>query len=174
MPAVRAIANVPQNVTRAVARRTFGAAGPSSDRSQKGQKAQGRSRHDRDKRSSGRYDNHQQGHCRTHGKRYGRCQCGLHGACGGDLGNAKLIAAVGGKSIFRHELPGDLPRKVPIDAALDVDIGKLIELKFGGLVQLLAFARQIRPFGVGLRTDGHIFAGGHRHRASHQSRDTRD
>ena len=104
---------------------------PSPDRSQKGEKAQGRGRHDRDKRSSGRYDNHQQGHCRTHGKRYGRCQCGLHGARGGGLRNAKLIAGVGGKGIFRHELPGDLPRKVPIDATLDVDIGKLIELEFG-------------------------------------------
>ena len=48
---------------------------------------------------------------------------------GGDLRNPKFVARVGGKGIFRHELLGDLPRKVPIDATLDVDIGKLIELK---------------------------------------------
>jgi hypothetical protein len=81
---------------------------------------------------------------------------------------------MGGEGIFRHELLGDLPRKVPIDTALDVDIGKLIELKSGILAQLLAFAREVRLFAVGLRTDGDIFAGGHRHGAGHQSRDTRD
>jgi hypothetical protein len=53
-----------------------------------------------------------------------------------------------------------------------VDFGKLIELEFGILAQLFALAREIRLFGIGLRTDGHIFACGHRHGASHQSRDT--
>ena len=98
----------------------------------------------------------------------------MNGAGGGALGNPKLIARVGAQGIFRHELPGDLPRKLPIDAALDVEISKLIELEFGIVAQLLAFAPEVRPFGVGLRADGHIFAGGHRHRASHQSRDTGD
>jgi len=46
-----------------------------------------------------------------------------------------------------------------IDTSLDVDIGKLIELKSRVLVQLLAFAGEISMFGVGLRADGHIFAG---------------
>jgi hypothetical protein len=32
----------------------------------------------------------------------------------------------------------------------------------------------LRLFGVGLRADGHVLASGHRHGASHKSRDTRD
>jgi hypothetical protein len=81
---------------------------------------------------------------------------------------------MGGQGIFRHQLPGNLPRKVLIDTTLDVDLSKLIKLKLSILAQLLAFAHQIRLFGVGLRADGHILASGHRHGASHQSRDTRD
>ena len=38
---------------------------------------------------------------------------------------------MGGKRIFRHELLGDLPRKVAIDTALDVNLRKFIEFKFG-------------------------------------------
>ena len=81
---------------------------------------------------------------------------------------------MGGQGIFRHQLLSNLPGKRLIDAALDVNFGKLIEFKLGILAQLLAFAREIRLFGVGLRADGHILAGGHRHGASHQCRDTRD
>jgi hypothetical protein len=42
-------------------------------------------------------------------------------------------------------------------AALDVDLGKLIELKLSILAQLLAFAREIRLFGVG-ETDAAVLA----------------
>ena len=100
-----------------------------ADRTQKSEKAQRRSGHDGDKRTGGRYDNHEQGHGRADGKRRCRCQCGLHGARGGDFRNPKLIARVGGQGIFRHQLLGNLPRKGLIDTALDVDFGKLIELK---------------------------------------------
>ena len=78
------------------------------------------------------------------------------------------------QGIFRHQLLGNLPRKRPINAAFDIEFGKLVELKLSIFAQLLAFAREISLFGIGLRTDGHILAGGHRHGASHQSRDPRD
>jgi hypothetical protein len=81
---------------------------------------------------------------------------------------------VGGQGIFRHQLLGNLPRKDLIDTPLDVDFSKLIKLKLSILTLLLAFAHEIGLFGVGLRAYGHILAGGHRHGASHQSRDTRD
>ena len=81
---------------------------------------------------------------------------------------------MGGQGIFRRELLGNLPRKSLIDTALYVDLGKLIQFKLGIVAQLLAFAREIRLFRVGLRTDGHILAGSHRHGASNQTRDTRD
>ena len=81
---------------------------------------------------------------------------------------------MGPQGIFSHQLLGHLPRQRAIDTALDVDRGKLIKLKCRVVAQLLALAREIRPFGVGLRAHRHIFAGGHRHGASHQPRDTRD
>jgi hypothetical protein len=107
------------------------------NRSQKSEKAQRRSRHDEDQRTGRRYDNHEQGHGRTYRKRCGRCQSGLHRTRGGDFRNPKLIARVGGQGIFRHQLLGNLLRKVLIDTTLDVDVSKLIKLKLRILTQLL-------------------------------------
>ena len=81
---------------------------------------------------------------------------------------------MGSQGVFRRELLGNLSRKGLIDTALYVDFGKLIEFKLGIVAQLLAFACEIRLFRVGLRADGHILAGGHRHGARNQTRDTRD
>jgi len=78
------------------------------------------------------------------------------------------------KASFMVSLLGNLPRKDLIDTALYVDLGKLIQFKRGIVAQLFAFAREIRPFRVRLRTDGHILASSHRHGASNQPRDTRD
>ena len=102
------------------------------------------------KRIGGRYHDHEQGHGRTYGKHDRRGQRGLHGARGGDLGNPKLIACMGGQGILRHQLPGNLPRKRLIDTSLDVDFGKLLELILGILAQLLALTRKISLFRVGL------------------------
>ena len=174
MPAVRAIANAPQNVTRTVARRTFAPPAISPDRSEKSEKAQRGSGHDRHKRSGGGYDNHEQRQgctCRKHGR---RCQCGLYRTRGSDRRNSKLIARVGGQGIFRHQLLGNPPREGWIDTTLDVDRGELIKLKLRMLAQLFAFAREIGLFSIGLRTDRHILAGCHRHGACGQSRNARD
>ena len=78
------------------------------------------------------------------------------------------------KASFAISCSSDLPRKRRVDPALDVNVGKLIELKVDVLAQLLAFAREIGLFGIRLRTDGHIFASRHRHGAGHQSRNARD
>src|SRR4029077_10145986 len=85
-----------------------------------------------------------------------------------------FIARVGTEGIFRHQLLGNLPRKDLIDAALDVNFGQFVNFKLDISAQFLALARKVRLFGVGLRADRHILAGGHRHRARHQSRHTRD
>jgi hypothetical protein len=74
--------------------------------------------------------------------------------------------------ILRHELLGHLTCECPIDAASDVNLGKLFQFKRGCLAQFLAFARKVCLLGVGLRTDGDILAGSHRHRTSHQSGNT--
>ena len=44
---------------------------------------------------------------------------------------------MGSQGIFRHQLLGNLPRNGLIDAALNVDFGEFIELKFRILAQLL-------------------------------------
>jgi hypothetical protein len=81
---------------------------------------------------------------------------------------------MGAQGVFRHQLQGNLPRKLLINTTLDVDFGKFIKLKLAILAQLPAFASQIRLFGVELLADGHIFTSGHRHGASHQSCDAGD
>ena len=48
---------------------------------------------------------------------------------------------MGAQGIFRHQLLGNLPPEGPIDAALDVDFGKLVEFEFALLAQFLPFAR---------------------------------
>jgi hypothetical protein len=160
IPAVRAMASAPQNVTRAVACTMFAppALAPIAPRSEKNQ---GGTRHDGKERTSGRYDDHEPGHSRAYGERCSRSQRGLHGTRRSGRGNPQLIARVGSQGIFRRELMGDLPRKRRIDTALCVDPGKFIQFKRGIVAQFYAFAREIRPLCVGLRADGHILAGGH-------------
>jgi hypothetical protein len=48
------------------------------------------------------------------------------------------------QGVFRHQLLGNLPRKVLIDPTLDVDFGELMALEYSILAQLLALARKIR------------------------------
>ena len=79
-----------------------------------------------------------------------------------------------GQGIFCHQLLSNLPRKRRFETPFDVDLGKLLLFELDVIAQLLAFARKIRTFGVGLRADGNILAGSHRHGASHQSRDACD
>ena len=76
--------------------------------------------------------------------------------------------------IVLHHLLGHLGRQRGLDAARHVDGRQLAPL--GGRVgrQLVALARQVGLFGVGLRMHRHVFAGGHRHGARHQPRHARD
>ena len=91
----------------------------------------------------------------------------MYGPRCGDFRNPKFIARVSSQCVFRHQLLRYLSCKGLIDATLDVDIGKFIELKSRVLAQLLAFAREIGLLGICLRMNRNVFAGGHRHRASH-------
>ena len=50
---------------------------------------------------------------------------------------------MGAQCVMGHQLLGDLPRQRLIDAALDVDFGKLIELERGVVAQFLALARKV-------------------------------
>ena len=81
---------------------------------------------------------------------------------------------MGAQGVLRHELLGNLPRQRRVDTALDVDVGELLLLERSVLAQLLALACEVGLLGVGLRTDGDILAGGHRHGAGHQPGDARD
>ena len=55
---------------------------------------------------------------------------------------------MGCQGILFHQLLSNLPCKVLIDATLDVDLGKFVELKLRILAQLLALAPKICLFGV--------------------------
>ena len=129
MPAVRAMANAPQNVTRAVARRTFAPPALAPIAPRRARKPKRCGGHDRDKRAGGRHQHHEQRHGRADRECRGRRQRGLHGRGGGDLRNPKLIARVRAQGIFRHQLLGNLPRQRLIDAALDVDFGEFLDVQ---------------------------------------------
>ena len=76
---------------------------------------------------------------------------------------------MGAERVLRHQLIRNSQRKVVVDATCDVDLGQFLPLERGVLAKLLALARQIGPFGIGLRADRNILAGRHRHRAGHQA-----
>ena len=174
IPAVRAIANAPQNVTRAVARRTFAppALAPTAPR---------RARKPKDAADT-MGTSAAAGETTTMSK-------GI--AAPTENVAADVRAACTGRAVVISEIPSS-SRAWAVKASfaiscwatwrasawstptLDVDLGKLIKLELGILAQLLAFAREIGLLGVGLRADGHILAGSHRHSAGHQSRDPRN
>jgi hypothetical protein len=43
----------------------------------------------------------------------------LHRTRGGDFRNSKLIVCMSAQGIFRHQLLGNLPRKISIDTTFD-------------------------------------------------------
>jgi len=120
MPAVRALANAPQNVTRAVARRTLAPPALPPIAPRRARKARDAAATIGTSAPAGDTTTMSKGMAAPTENDRADVSCGLHGAWGGDLPNPKLIARVGGKGIFRHELLGDLPSKVPIDTTLDV------------------------------------------------------
>ena len=68
-----------------------------------------------------------------------------------------------GQRIFCHQLLSNLPRKRPFETPVDVNFGKLLLFKLDVLAQFLAFAREIRMFGVGSRANRFIHAAGRGH-----------
>ena len=174
MPAVSAIAKAPQNVTRAVARNTF--APPVF-----APIAPSRARKPRDAADT-MGTSAPAGDTTTMSKGMAapteNVTADVSAACTGralvifEIPSSSRACAVRG--IFRRQLLRDLPRKRLVDATLDVDFGKFIQLVRRILAQLRALAREIRLFGVGLRADRHILAGRHRHGPRHQACDTGD
>ena len=129
MPAVRAIANAPQNVTRAVARRTFAppAFAPIAPR---------RARKPKDAADT-MGTSAPAGDTTTMSKGMAaptaNVAAEVSAAC---TGRAVVISEIPSSSrawaaqgIFRHQLLGNLPRKRRFDTALDVDFGKLLQFE---------------------------------------------
>jgi hypothetical protein len=96
----------------------------------------------------------------------------LEGTRCGNFRDSQFSARVSRQRVLRHRLLGHLPRQWLVDTSLGVDFGKFVEFECGVFAQLLAFTCKISLLSVRLRTDGNIFAGRHRHRPSHQSRNT--
>jgi hypothetical protein len=74
-------------------------------------------------------------------------------ACGGGFRNAEFVPRVCSERLFRHQLVGDLARKLRVDAALYVDPGKFVTFECRLASKLRSLAREIGLLGVGLRTD---------------------
>jgi hypothetical protein len=129
------MASAPQNVTRAVARRTFAppALAPIAPR---------RARKPKDAADTIR-TSALAGDTTTMSKGMAtptaNVAAEVNAACtvrrGGGFRNPKLIAGVCHQGIFCHQLLDDLPRKRLIDTALDVNVRQLIDLKFWTILQ---------------------------------------
>lgn len=84
------------------------------------------------------------------------------------LGDPKFVAGMRPDGVTFGQLYGDLFGKITIEAALDIDPCKLFQLRFGRFRQFTHFPREVRLFGIGLRTDRDILARCHGHRACHE------
>ena len=84
------------------------------------------------------------------------------------LGLAELVPQVCTDRIAGHESPRHLVGQLCGQPALAVDPSELDLLDFRAVGQLAHFPSGIGGFGVGLRTDGHVFADGHRQGAGRE------
>jgi len=77
------------------------------------------------------------------------------------FGPAQLVTRVGGQRALRRQLTRHGASQVRFQPAADIDPGELVllGLRFGR--QLVPLPREIRLFGVRLRTHGHVLACGH-------------
>jgi hypothetical protein len=93
--------------------------------------------------------------------RIGWLRAAVLGANDGIVSTASLIVGVAAATATQNDvlIAGIAGLVAGADTALDINVRQLIELKFWIVLQFLAFARQIRLFGIRLRTDGHILAG---------------
>ena len=98
--------------------------------------------------------------CKGHGGHHG----GLNRMGHGRLGYAKLVMRMCGHGVLARQSDRNLPRQTVVKPAPDIDARQFIKPGLGHVAQLFGFARQIGLPGIGLRTDGNVFAGGHRHR----------
>src|ERR1019366_10469930 len=90
------------------------------------------------------------------------------------LGNAEFIAGMGAERVVGHELFGDLLGQRPIKPAADVDGRQFRVFPLVVCLELGAFALEVGLFGVGLRVDGHVLSGSHRHGSGDETGDAGD
>lgn len=94
---------------------------------------------------------------------------------GGELlGQTKLVSGVRAERVVSHQLLHHRPRESGLEAAPDVDAGKLVFFGRALRRQLRSLLREIGAFGVRLRADRDVFARGHRQRTGHEPCDARD
>ena len=72
--------------------------------------------------------------------------------------------------VLRHQLIRDFYGQLVIDATLDIYLRQLLPLEPDILAELFALTREIGMFCIGLRADGNVFTGRHRHRAGNKPR----
>lgn len=152
----------------------IGAAGPGADGAQQREKQERRDRYARDEQRGRHHEDHRERHGGARGEGRRRRQRRLYRTGGGEFRNAELVARVRAKRILRHELIGDPQRQLGVDAALHIDPGEFVAFEFGLRRKFGPFPRKVGPLGVRLRTDRHIFARRHGHRAGDKAGGARD
>src|SRR6478752_735232 len=88
--------------------------------------------------------------------------------------DAELGLGMRGQRVVGRELARDLGCQLASHPLGLVELGQLLELALGVLVQLLALERQERPLRVTLGADRDVLAGSHRHGTGGQGGDARE
>jgi len=111
--------------------------------------------HDQDgyPQRGGRQEHRKERGQRAEGETDRRVGAGLDRASGVELGEAQLVAGVGGQSVVLGQFDRDLPGGVGTQPALPVDPGEFGELGLRLAGQFPRFAGQVPAFGVALGTD---------------------
>ena len=144
IPAVTAIAKVPQKADSHRRPDDRGAAGPGAERAERDEKNQ-RGRGDNDHGRLSRREKRRQGrHCgaEREGNRRGKGGLNRFRRCA--LGQTKLVARMGGERVLGHELIGHLPRELRLHVPILIDMGELLPLLCRRLGERALFARKVR------------------------------
>ena len=173
-PAVKAIANAPQNVTRMAPSPHICAPRARCQPSQKRQEQERSSGDEGNQprlRSYGRDGERQE---RAGDEAGGRRQCSLNRTSTEDCGDAEFVAGMCAQGVMSHQLRGNLSGKRGIEPASDVDRREFPALANVVGLQLRTFQLEVGLLGVRLGVHRHVFTCRHRHCPGDQAGDPRD
>ncbi|AFL55148.1 hypothetical protein USDA257_p04330 (plasmid) [Sinorhizobium fredii USDA 257] len=145
-----------------------------TDCTEQGEEQQRRCRDEQHELVRRRQPHHGEWHHRTDSKSQSRRQGGNDRSCGGNFGNAELVACMRFERVLLHQFLGDASGQGDIDPALGIKLRQFLTLRIGLALELPPFACEVGLLGIRLRADRNIFPRRHRHRTGHQPGNTGD